>query len=486
MQTKTHAIPIATVTTAILLWCWLFRSCLLWAIQFISREEYILNGFFLFVFIALMAKKIIQGLKESSRFLIGFEYLPFALFCAGIAGHLVALHYLDINILATVFMGISGFGFCGLLLPRERWKSTRLFFFLFILILPFNYHLETFVGFPLRLLAAKFSHQIMLSASIDSVSVESIILLENRVAYIALPCSGLKSLWAGSLFFILLSILENYRISIKWLGCMAASILFVIAANIFRILCLVVLHAMNAPQLLNEIIHIPLGVTGFTVSCLFIYFISRRLQKNEQTSISDTRRYNPGAAILLLFILVAAICCQPMLIQQHEPTIRTRLVDFPFPHQPAEPSDLEKKMFIRHGVSHYQKIQYTFGSISGTLFLIKSKSWRGHHNPEQCMIGRGLTISNAYSHLIDASTPIHLVAHKEENSKAAYWFVSRDQITDDYGSRVWANITHPDKEWVMVNTYFTTADTHYLNDLEELTKLINTQLQHMLSEGVEE
>ncbi len=483
----TNTISSIWVLPVLAIWIWLFHPCLLWVAQFISREDYLLNGILLLAFCAVLTRKILVICKLQKSLFFQLKPLPLFVFGAGIVGYLLVQRYAYVNILLCICMGISCYGLCGLLLSTKRWHAAAPFVLLFILLLPFNYHLETFVGFPLRLLAAKISHYALLTLGCSSISVDSIVLLENKAAQVALPCSGLKSMWAGGLFFIFLSIVENYKLSMKWFCCMAVSIVCIVLANTIRILCLVFVFAAGAPKIITDSIHIPLGMISFTASCLCIYLLSRKLPKRAPSSTREQNNtFSLFAPILLSTILLAANFLQSSPIPEHNAIPNSHLLTPPFQHSSLPITTMEQALFIHHGVTHYQKLQYSHGKISGTLFLVKTRSWRGHHHPEQCIIGNGLTITSKKTHLVNGATPIHLLSLSQKDLMAAYWFVASDVVTDDYAFRVWAGITHPSQEWVMVSTYFTITDPRYLQDLEQIVVSLNSQLQEIAFTGEKE
>lgn len=50
-----------------------------------------------------------------------------------------------------------------------------------------------------------------------SIGLDTILILENGVSQIDLPCSGVKSLWTGLLFLLAATWLERRPLNLRWL-----------------------------------------------------------------------------------------------------------------------------------------------------------------------------------------------------------------------------------------------------------------------------
>src|SRR5690606_5647345 len=82
-----------------------------------------------------------------------------------------------------------------------------------------------------------------------------------------LPCSGMRSSWAGSVFLLGAALVQRRALDLR-LGLVAAALavaLFV--GNTARVLILAVLALGLAWPNAAEGVHAPLGVVGFTLSC---------------------------------------------------------------------------------------------------------------------------------------------------------------------------------------------------------------------------
>ena len=101
----------------------------------------------------------------------------------------------------------------------------------------------------------------------------AIIQLENGIADVDVPCSGVKSLWAGCLLFFAATWLLGRRLGLAWIlvGLVNLSLLF--AAIVLRVFLLVLLGFIaDAPEMAH-LCHVPLGVLGFvgsSAACLYL------------------------------------------------------------------------------------------------------------------------------------------------------------------------------------------------------------------------
>ena len=69
--------------------------------------------------------------------------------------------------------------------------------------------METFIGYPMRIATASLVRDGLTLFGITPIGVDAILILENSIAQIDLPCSGVKSLWTGALFLIVGIIYER-------------------------------------------------------------------------------------------------------------------------------------------------------------------------------------------------------------------------------------------------------------------------------------
>jgi exosortase O len=69
-------------------------------------------------------------------------------------------------------------------------------------ILPFNSQFNSGLGLPARVLTAQVVEQLLSMLHVGAISSYDIIVLENGIAHVDVPCSGIKTLLVGTLFLL--------------------------------------------------------------------------------------------------------------------------------------------------------------------------------------------------------------------------------------------------------------------------------------------
>lgn len=215
------------------LWLWLYGPLLPYLSIIFSREDFRTNQLLLLGVLGLIMTRLTRVRLERLR--LHFDVLPrwngaaLLLLGGGSIAYLLAARFLDINTLSTSLWVLSGYGLLGLWLNPQSWRQGLPATFLLIGVLPFGDHLQTFVGYPMRISTAAIIQNSLAVMGIDSVGIDTILVLENSVSQIDLPCSGVKSLWTGWLFLIAATWIERRRVNGRWLGLavIMAALLFV-------------------------------------------------------------------------------------------------------------------------------------------------------------------------------------------------------------------------------------------------------------------
>jgi exosortase O len=99
-------------------------------------------------------------------------------------------------------------------------------------------------------------------------STDTILVFETSVAQIDLPFSGVRSLWTGALFLIAAVWIERRPFNLRTLLVGAAFVGLLFAANLERILVLVMVGQVAGWRTAAEMLHVPLGVLGFGAACV--------------------------------------------------------------------------------------------------------------------------------------------------------------------------------------------------------------------------
>jgi exosortase O len=129
--------------------------------------------------------------------------------------------------------------------------------------------------------------------------------------------------------------------------------------------------------------------------------------------------------------------------------------------QPLPLKPVELEWFTRDGADSADRWRFQWGSLSGSMMLVPSTTWRAHHRPERCFEVYGLALNDSTTYLVAPDLPVRLVSLGDREGKnlftAAYWFQSPSRTTDDYGTRMWADFSPQHEKWVLVSILFDRA-----------------------------
>lgn len=113
------------------------------------------------------------------------------------------------------------------------------------------------------------------AVGIQSIGVDTILVLESGLAQVDVPCSGIKSLWTGMLFLIAATWIERRAINLRWFGIAALMGVLLFIANVARVAVLVLIGQVAGWEPIAELIHVPLGVLAFGIVCGVVLFFIR-------------------------------------------------------------------------------------------------------------------------------------------------------------------------------------------------------------------
>ena len=242
-----------------------------------TRQEFRTNQIMLLAALGLIAMQARRG-----RFRPRLDQPPqanrlaLALIVVASGLYLLVERFLDVNTFSATLFGLASYGLLGLWMQPRAWRWGMPAALLLVGALPFGDHLQTFVGYPVRVATAHVVQQGLAALGAPSIGVDTILVFETSVAKIDLPCSGVKSLWTGGLFFLAATWIEGRRVAGRWL---AAAVIFagmLLAANLARVAVLVGVGQAAGWRLLADMLHVPLGVLGFLAACAGGLFLLRR------------------------------------------------------------------------------------------------------------------------------------------------------------------------------------------------------------------
>ena len=105
-----------------------------------------------------------------------------------------------------------------------------------------------------------------------------------------MPCSGVKSLWTGALFFLAVTWLDRAALNVRWLLVAVVFAILLFGANLIRVGMLVVTADVLNMPLAAEMLHVPLGVLGFVGACAGAVGLLRwgNTKRTETVAVVDT------------------------------------------------------------------------------------------------------------------------------------------------------------------------------------------------------
>jgi exosortase O len=361
---------------------------------------------------------------------------------------------------------LGSYGLAGLWLAPSIWKRGLPVGIAIACLLPFGVQFSTGVGTPARIFTAQIVEWILHSWEISAISAGDVIVLETGVAYVDLPCSGLKSMWTGTLFLLASTWLEGRQIGLRWVVVGLANLVFLAIANTGRVLILTLLtHVINQPAW-AEILHVPLGLIGFVMASLLTWGLLRWVPKTEKSAPADRTEITlvklHWRSLLGLAGLLLALAIVP--VPQFDRSITS--VDLsrlqwaaPMQTQPLDLNSSEQKFFANYPGVTTRKQQFQYGGLTGTSVLVASPTWQAHHSPEVCLASIGYKIAPEIQQLVTPDVTARWLSLDDGKKSAVYWFQSATSTTDNFNSRFWDEVFRRESRWTMVSVVFDRADS---------------------------
>jgi exosortase O len=462
---RTHAPQLILNVAILAAWLWLFRAMFDYLGVIAAREDFRTNQLILLGVGALVVYQIRRGQWQLQMHAAPRPYrLPLALVFGGSLAYLAVERWLDINTLAAVFFGVASYGLLGLYLAPSSWRQGLPAALLVIGVLPFGEHMQTFIGYPMRLVSAEIVRQGMLWLGIPSGGVDTILVLENGVAQIDLPCSGVKSLWTGALFLLAATWLDRRVVNARWLGLALLFAMLLFAANVTRVGALVVSAQVFDLPVLAQMLHVPLGVLGFVGACAAAVLMLRFCHATPVEYGLETESV-PPTRFLAPFVLTSLVLMGMLYAPRPQTGLTSPAPAWNFPTalhvtlSPLKPDEIA--WLTRDGAESATRFRFSYQGISGSMILVPSQTWRAHHYPERCFQVYGLRMDESHAQLIAQNFPVRAVTLRDPKTdaplNAAYWFQAATRTTDDYGTRIWADTAGAPERWVLVSILFDAA-----------------------------
>ena len=374
-------------------WLWLFAPIFPYLHVIFSRQDFRTNQ------IVLLGILILFGLqlrRQSSKITLdaplNLYKLPLSLLLACAVLFWLSERWLDINVLSATLFVLGSYGLAGLWLNPARWRSGLPVALLLAGTLPINSHIQTFVGYPLRIGTAAIVRDGLAQFGVGSVGIDTIMVLENGMTHVDAPCSGVNSLWTGGMFLLVATWLEGKRLSWRWVS--LALLLFgsLVLANVLRVAVLVVTGTVWHLPVVADMLHLPIGMLGFAGCCALALLLLRRLPEQgpaiRPVQLSATPLRKPLALGLPALCAVLALTYQSSV---RETTLQPAPA-WPFAAQfQTTPNPLAGESWRwleQDGAKAAERLTFSYGDLSGSLLFVVSDNWHAHHNPRTLLFGR--------------------------------------------------------------------------------------------------
>lgn len=429
-----------------LAWLFAFRATIGYAQALFFAETYRAN---LVVLLAALALVAMRSRKLPLDRPLVFRTAPLLLIAAALVSNVILVRLLDVRTLAIAAFGAGTYGLLGLFLPPAAWKRGLAGAMLVVLALPFGDQASTYLGFAARLMTARIVEAALSALGVSAVSESSVLALESGVAYVDVPCSGIKSLWTGAIFFFGATYFERVRLDLRWVMSAIAFFCAVLAANVLRVLGIVILASVLALPKAAEILHEPLGVIGFGAACVFGALLLK-LTGRKDSCTEDQEPARPLNAAPL----AAAMIASGLFAIHVEPATRPAIdvsLELPFAIETIALTEPEAGLLERVGESAMRKIHFDNGALSGTALVLATERWRAHHPPEICLASAGAKIGPLRELTLGEHRRARLISIDGGARTALYFYASGGETTGDIVERIYADVFTGDRRWVMVS-----------------------------------
>lgn len=455
-----------SITAIALAWLALNRMTLNWYLITLQQAS-LVSLCILGVGLVLL---VVQGLRywQNSYVEQNFELHAtpiILLFSCGI-GSIAAHWFLDIDQIPGLLFIIGTYAILGLFIKPKQWQQGLPVGIAIALVLPFCVQFQVGIGYTMRSLTAHFVETILHIGEIKAISSEDLIILENSISRVDLPCSGLKSLWTGTIFLVVATAVENRVINNRWLGICLINWVLLFLANANRVLILVLLQGVLEQPLWAKMLHTTIGGFAFAIVCLITLLLLRWLVP-KQSSIplvaTATETNSPKVKYKLAYsIILGCLISLIMIPTAPVKTLSPETLELEFPStviaQPLPLGNFEEKFFAKYPEAKAQKHRFEYKNITGSILLVSSYTWQAQHAPENCFINRFYIDEMKRYQLIPGVTGRWLSLDHGSQS-AIYWLQSSQGTTDDFLIRFWQGMTHHQPMWIMTSILFDSSQT---------------------------
>jgi exosortase O len=466
-------------------WLYLNRAALHWlstSVQDIS----LFNGVML-VAGALLLTVFGWRYRQSFALAPGLHRFPLLLILGCSVATISTQWFVSLAQLPVGLFLLGSYGLLGLWLAPAVWRRGLPVGIAIACLLPFGVQFSTGVGTPARMVTAQIVEWILHIWQISAISAGDVIVLETGVAYVDLPCSGLKSMWTGTLFLLATTWLEGRQIGLRWIVVGLANLVFLAIANTGRVLILTILTHVLHQSAWADILHVPLGLIGFVMASLLTWGLLRWVPKTGLLSRIDQLEVAPielnWRSLLGLTGLLLALAIIPVpLSDQAIAAVDLAQLQWaaPMQTQALALNPQEQKFFANYPGVTTRKQQFQYGDLTGTSVLVASPTWQAHHSPEVCLASIGYKIAPEIQQLVTPEVTARWLSLDGGKRSAVYWFQSAKSTTDNFNSRFWDEVFRRESGWTMVSVVFDRADLPQSPAVQGFIKQTHDQINSLL------
>lgn len=370
---------------------------------------------------------------------------------------------IDIKQVTVLLFILGTYGLCGLFSEPNFWRKNLPIAGLLACILPFNSQFNSGLGLPARVLTAQVVEQLLSGLQIKAISSYDIIVLENGIAHVDIPCSGIKTLLVGTLFLLAATWLEGRQLGLRWLAVCAANFLMLLSANAARVAVLVMVSEVFKQQIFAQIIHVPLGIVGLVCACFVTWLMLQRVPKFQSEKASDISAKQNSEILknqpLAKPGIIAAVTVLAVISQlSHVETPKMAIAPLRLPENIKSESiplnASEQKFFGNYPGTETEKRRFVVGNLRGSMLTVASTSWQTYHAPELCFVASGISVDRLERKQLTSAVIARWLSLKNHQLSAAYWLQSPQLTTDNFMARIGSDITHKTHIWVLVSILF--------------------------------
>jgi exosortase O len=354
----------------------------------------------------------------------------------------------DAPVLGAVLVVVSGFGLLGACLPAARVRQASWLALVALLALPHRGSFDGILGWPLRVATARVASALLDVMGTPHSGAPALLVLENGVADVDVPCSGTSSFWLAAVALALLAFLRDARVARTGAALLVAFIVL-LWGNALRVAVLALLALHLDQPALARVVHEPIGALVFLAACgAALWLIGPRGAPRTDDDTPPPPLPLAVAVAIAGALVVSALGAGIVRPAAHDDALELALVDVPaafveLPLTPAEESLTAARALAR-------KHRFDIDGLRGSVLVVVSRSWRAHHAPEHCLVAHGHVVTDA-ALLAFAPDLTARTAAVDGHARLAAFFVSPTRTTPDVLERVLRDVVLRERPWASVS-----------------------------------